>query len=393
MSEKTKQEYIDTISNKLFGKDAKDIKYVMITDFIHKSLLEENLNRTGLYNWVQTFDGKISLPGDIIDYNEFDIIHVNMSKQDRYLPTKIRKLLKDDSKTFIVANNDYTSELWEGVMEHPDVQAKFYEDADVLFGTEYYQSVALSEITGNKVYNIPHPANIKRLKSKYTNEKKPYIAVVWRRYDKFAYIPYLAAKELGVQLVLIGYDRAKDPNWYMTESLYDHVVQHTDYDNYLKVLNEALVIYNPYTLHSYDRLTVDTAGLGCVVVGSDRTWAMKKCYPNTICDPYDVRENKELLKKVLSDKEFYDSVRKYASEKVEYFNQENSKLRLLNSLLDNKEGEKVKGVIEYADTFGGSQEQSQSSYTQTFDDSKVEEPIKFEKFIGNVEQVSEDTKK
>ena len=112
----TKQEHIDMLSNKLFGKNATDIKYLMVTDFVHKSLLEENLNRTGLYNWIQTWNGKISKPGDVVDYNEYDIVHVNMSKQDRHLPASIRKRLKPESKTVIVCNNDYTSELWKVIM-------------------------------------------------------------------------------------------------------------------------------------------------------------------------------------------------------------------------------------------------------------------------------------
>lgn len=350
---KTKQEHIDELSKRLFGKEAKDIKYLMVTDFIHKSLLEENLNRTGLYNWIQTWNGKISKPGDVSDYNEFDIVHVNMSKQDRHLPASIRKKLDEDGKTMIVCNNDYTSELWEGNYEHPDVQSKYYGDADILFGTEYYQCVALSEITGGKVYNIPHPANVKRLKTLANSKKKPYIAVVWRRYDKFSYVPFLTARELGLQTVLVGYDRGQDPHWHITESMYDHVVYHTSYDKYVKLLSEAMIVYNPYTLHSYDRLGVDVAALGVVCAGSDRTWAMRHCYPKTICDVYDVRGAKDILKKLLTDKPFYDKVRDFAQHKVQYFNQENAKLRLLNSLLDSRDGTVCKGVIEYAEGFGG----------------------------------------
>ena len=366
-----KQEHIDILSNKLFGKNTIDIKYLMVTDFVHKSLLEENLNRTGLYNWIQTFNGKISKPGDVEDYNEFDIVHVNMSKQDRHLPATIRKALKADSKTMIVCNNDYTSELWEGNYEHPDVQAKYYEDGDILFGTEYYQSVALAEITGKKVYNLPHPSNIVRLKTLATTEKKNYIAVVWRRYDKFAYVPFLAAKELGLQTVLIGYDRAQDAHWHITESMYDHVIYHTDYDKYIKILAEAMIVYNPYTLHSYDRLGVDCAGMGVAVVGTDRTWAMKHCYPKTMCDPFDVRATKDLLKKLMTDRDFYNKIRGHAQHKAEYFNQENAKLRLLNSLLDSKEGTVVKGVIEYADTFG---EETTTQHSGDINDLIIEEP-------------------
>ena len=353
---KTKQEHINELSQKIFGKDAKDIKYLMVTDFIHKGLLEENLNRSGLYNWIQTFDGKISIPGDVKDYNEFDIVHINMSKQDRYLPSHIRRKLNKDGKTILICNNDYTTELWEGVMEHPDIQRKYYEDADLLFGTEYFQCTALSEITGGKVYNLPHPTNTERLKTMMNPDKKGYIAVLWRRYDKFAHVPFLAARDCGLQTVLVGYDRSQDAHWHITESMYDHVVYHTDYDAYLKILNEAALVYNPYTLHSYDRSGVDCAALGIPIVGSDRTWAMRQCYPKTMCDVYDVRKTKEMIQHILSDSVFYDKVCKYAQHKARYFSQEDAKLRLLNSIVDVKEGTDIKGVIEYADGFGESKE-------------------------------------
>ncbi|GAG15648.1 unnamed protein product, partial [marine sediment metagenome] len=248
----------------------------------------------------------------------------------------------------------------------------------------------LSEITGQKVYILPHPTNVERLRTKVNKEKKQYIAVVWRRYDRFAHIPFLSAKDLGIQTVLIGYDRKQDPNWHLTESLYDHVVYHTNYDNYLKILSEALIVYNPYTLHSYDRLAVDVAAMGVVSVGSDRTWAMKMCYPDTICDPFDVRTTKEILKKVLSDKDFYDKVSNYAYDKVEYFNQENAKLRLLNSILDMKEGfsensENVKGVIEYAASFGGSSSRSPEGRTKQVRRSEKDERLSVEEATKRME--------
>ncbi|MCJ7636094.1 MAG: hypothetical protein MUO21_01240, partial [Nitrososphaeraceae archaeon] len=63
------------------------------------------------------------------------------------------------------------------------------------------------------------------------------------------------------------------------------------------------------------------------------------------------------------DKEFYNKVCDYAQYKSEYFGQENAKLRLLNSILDAKEGTPAKGVIEYAESFGSEPKQDIIQYT------------------------------
>jgi hypothetical protein len=80
--EKTQDERIEELSQKIFGKSSKDIKYLLVTGYIHQQLLDEELARTGLYQWINVFNGEVKYPRDVIDYNEYDIIQVNLSGQD-----------------------------------------------------------------------------------------------------------------------------------------------------------------------------------------------------------------------------------------------------------------------------------------------------------------------
>ena len=54
---KTQEERIEDLSQEIFGKPSKDIKYLLVTNYIHKQLLEEELARTGLYQWLNVFRG------------------------------------------------------------------------------------------------------------------------------------------------------------------------------------------------------------------------------------------------------------------------------------------------------------------------------------------------
>ena len=112
---------IEDLSQKIFGKPSKDVKFLLLTNFIHRQLIEEEITRTGLYQWVNVFNGEIKYPRDIIDFNKYDIIQINMSPQDLHEVYEVRKALGPNTKTKLVVNNDFTSELWQGNYDFPTV--------------------------------------------------------------------------------------------------------------------------------------------------------------------------------------------------------------------------------------------------------------------------------
>jgi len=331
---------IEEYCQNIFGKPAKDIKYLLVTNYIHEILLKEELTRTGLYMWINVFKGEVKMPRDVEDYNKYDIIQINMSAQDLHLIGEVRKAIGENSKTKIVLNNDYTTEAWGMSFDFPPTVSREMQFADMMFGTEYFQTTAMSEISGRKCYVIPHPCDVKRLKSLTPRPKKDVISVLWRRYDQNSYIPSLMVRNQGLHTQLIGYDDKIDKKPFLTTTLYDYVVKGTNFMDFCDIMRESKIILDPFTFHSYSRATVDTAAMGIPVVGSNRTQSVNMCYPLTKIDPWDVKGARDLINKLQDDTEFYDTVVKIAKEKSEFYNYINSKHRYLKALYESVCGEK-----------------------------------------------------
>lgn len=330
---KTQDERIEELSQKIFGKPSKDIKYLLVTGYIHQQLIDEELSRTGLYQWVNVFNGEIKYPREVVNYNDYDIIQVNMSAQDIPLLATIKESLdKDNTRTRLVLNNDYTSEAWGSAFPSPDTIRRETAMADMVFGTEYYQVSALSEMMRRRVYNIPHPADVKRLKSIAPIPKKDIITTIWRRYDNHWYVPSLVTRNHGYTTYLIGYDKNQNPKTWLTTTMFDFVFEGTNYFDFCDQMRQSKILYDPFTFHSYNRAIVDCAALGVAVVGSNRTQSIMTLYPFTAVDPYDVLGGRRMIERLLEDKEFYDKVVNYALEHVEIYNHKNSLEKYLLAL-------------------------------------------------------------
>ena len=338
----SQEERIDYYSEKIFNKKAKDIKYLLLSEYIHDQLLSEDITRTGLYQWLNVFDGEIKLPREVDDYSKYDIIQINMSAQDIHLVRDVKERLGTDTKTKVILNNDYTTEMWQSAFDYPSTMSREINGADMLFGTEYFQVTALSELSGRKAYIIPHPADVKRLKSIIPIPKKNILSTIWRRYDNFYWIPHLATRNHGMTTQLLGYDKDVDKKVWVATTLFDMVSRGTNYFEFTDQLRESKIVYNPFTFHSYDRTTVDCAALGVPVVGSNRTQSMQICYPETCVDPYDVHTSRYLISRLNEDKAFYDHVVEVARKNVEFYNHLNSKERYLMSLDDALFGKDIK---------------------------------------------------
>ena len=330
--ELSQEERLECYTLDLFGKNVKDVKYVLITNYIHHQLLEEEITRTGLYQWINVFNGEVRTPRDVLDYNQYDIVQVNMSTQDIQEVANIREKIGKDSKTKLVVNNDYTTEMWGNAFGSPSTMAREISHADMIFGTEYYQVTALTELTGKKVFIIPHPADVRRLKALPQIPKKDIISTIWRRYDKHSYIPSLATRNHGLTTQLIGFDKNQDPKTWLTTTLYDYVFAGTNYFDYCDQMRESSIVYDPFTYHSFNRGAIDCAAMGVPLVGSNRTQSVNVCYPFTKVDPYDVSGARKLIQQLLTDDAFYKKVIDHAAKSVEYYNHENSMEKYLMAL-------------------------------------------------------------
>jgi len=319
---------IDELCQKIFNKDASSLKYLMVTNYVHTNLIEnEHYLRSGLYSWMPVMDGEVKLFKDVDkdELEKYDIIQVNMSAQDLHLLGDIREILGNESNTKLVANNDYTLELWAKSFPYLSTLKREIQHADMIFGTEPYQVGALELLLGRKVHLVVHPAFVKRLKSLNKVDQGQYVSVVSHRYDNNNIVPSIATKGVNVKKRLLGYNPATDSMKHQTSICYDEILQSTNYMDFCEMLMESKVVYDPFSLTSQGRVGWDCAALGIPAVGSDRNESYRTCYPKTCCDPYDVKRANELIKRLLNDKEFRDEVVEYAKEAVERVSYENSK--------------------------------------------------------------------
>lgn len=334
------QEERNKICQELFGKDEQDVKYLMLTCYVHHQLIEgEDCLRTGLYSWLPVWNGEVRAfqEMDPSEYKNYDIIHVNMSGQDIHILGNIKENLPKDSKTILVANNDYTVELWQGSFDYMDTMRREVNHADVLFGTEPYQVGALECLMGRKVHLIVHPCFTKRLKSLQKPKQKDVISMSWHRYDNYAIPPSLAIKDLGYKTRIIGYDPSVDKKMFNTSVHYNDILTGTNYMDFCNQLMESKVVVDPFTLTSQGRVGWDCAALGVALVGSNRNYSHRVCYPFSSCDPFDIKEIRRLTKLLLTDEQFRKKVIDYAYDAVEYVSYDSSKDKFLKAL---KEGSK-----------------------------------------------------
>lgn len=315
----------------------KKIKWLLVTNYVHRALLDnEDCLRTGLYSWIPAFDGEVKLFKDMEkeEFKNYDVIQVNLSGQDVHLLGEIRQILDDTgaTNTKLVANNDYTVELWQSSFDHLPTLRREIGYADMIFGTEPNQVNTLEVLMRRKVYLITHPCFTKRLKTLRPKNNKDVISVVSHRYDNYNGIPSLAVENLGPKTRLIGYDSSSDKFKFVTSTRYNQILEASNYFDFCEQLMESKVVVDPFTLTSQSRVGWDCAALGVPLVGSNRNYSVMKCFPKTAVPPFDIKAMREMTKKLLNDDKFRQEVIDYAREAVEYVSYENSTKKYLKAL-------------------------------------------------------------
>ena len=59
---------------------------------------------------------------------------------------------------------------------------------------------------------------------------------------------------------------------------------------------------------------------------------MRRCFPNLICDPFNIKQTFEIAKRVLTDEKWTEEQIDIAKEACEFYNYANSKARFLAAL-------------------------------------------------------------
>jgi hypothetical protein len=145
--------------------------------------------------------------------------------------------------------------------------------------------------------------------------------------------PYLISKDLGIPISVVGYMEDNDPQPKIFQKVLRwSVFPYMNFPDFIKVIKEAEIGYDPFYSYSYGRIPCDCAALGLPTVCSEFSYSARVCFPDTCVSPFEAKKSRELLKRLLSDKKFYEQVKEKALVNVEYFNHKNSKERFLKMI-------------------------------------------------------------
>lgn len=314
-----------------------DPKFLHLAYHIHDNLFQDRIMIGGFYNWHKVFDGDFSLyrnkAGNLEDY---DILFCGLSRPelDGIMISKMRQEIGWDSNTKIVVVIDYARELWVNTFNPWSLERELLQ-ADMIFTAEPSMGRAVTALIQNRrpVFHIPHPSNTDAIQeiAKPTDQRLEAMATIIHRYDNNWYDMFLVDKNLDNidnHVVLL------DPNIELQILAYFKFTKHGfQFTQYLEwVSNLKMVLDSYHKIHTYGRTAVDNASLQLPTVGSDWTWSQKYLWPSLTVPAGDVWSQVAVIKKLLSDNEFYLDAVEYASDKVDLYRYQNRKQDLLNKL-------------------------------------------------------------
>jgi len=306
------------------------MKYLTVTNWFDKELLPKIKHKTGYYQWLQVFKGDIELFSQVEDYEKYDVVQINMTGGDMNLIPEVRNILGKSSSTKIIASTDYAIELWQQRYGHPFLLKHMANCADAVISTEYCLATALTTLLGRKIYKIPHPADLNYLR-RQKKQPKNIAGVMYHRYDDQIYPPYLAIKNTGYTPALLGFIRKESRHWGIVNSLFPNIVGYTEHNEILKHMGRCKFLYEPTTIHTYGRVSVEAAAMGIPCVGSIFSEAQRTLFPELTSNPYDFIKIHKIIEK-LSNKDYVKKILETAKERVEVYSHKSCREAFMNVL-------------------------------------------------------------
>lgn len=321
------------------------------------NLITDSPTRPGLYQWYKAFkftgdEGEIKRLMDIApnDMDSYSIIHVNLSGDAQDIPETVKKLLRGSS-TKLILNVDYPIESFQQAFQFPGKFVKAIWIADFVFAVEpgqqsmlqylfsHIDELASEEVQRRKVTIplIPHPCATSETK-KFTvpvGERMDMLAVHFHRYSKHYIIPAMLVRNikhpsgLTIPTMLLGCTEETMP-----VGMFDFQHSYGDWEKFIYMLSHCTVGLTYSTVSSHSRFSEECACIGLPCVGTNNQYMENVLFPRLSHGVTDFEGIRQSLERLIKDEAFYNEVTAYASGKVEDYNWENSKARLLRCMAE-----------------------------------------------------------
>lgn len=283
-------------------------------------------------------------------FDDYNIIHLNLSGDAQDLPTTIKKLMRSTS-TKLILNLDYSVDNFQPAFLQPGKFISAIWSADFVFAVEPSQLALLQYLfthmkelasEGVKIREklvvplIPHPCPTEDTKkfAMPPDERMDIIAVQYHRYSKHYIIPAMLVRNImhpkapmPFPTMMVGCTDAS-----MATGLFDAQHSYTEWEGFMYLLSHCNYALTYSTVSSHSRFAEETASLGIPCVGSMNQYMVAELFPRIAHNLYDFEGMRQSLERLVRDEEFYKEVAAYASERVEGYGWEKSKQRLLEGM-------------------------------------------------------------
>ncbi len=311
------------------------LKYCIITNDVHSFVDKENIEAVGFYQWLNVFNGQIFRAGNVLHSlkdNDFDIIHVRLIPGNIEIIHSIRSIIGEKSKTKLVVSMDMPVKYWEKHSYDLDKLSHAAKKADFVFATEYTICRSLETLVNKPVYEMPYPADLKKIRSCVSQDKREnnnIINILYKnKINNFIWMRWFS-KRFNFKIRVIFY---KDVNEEMIEKLARNKIETIvckDEADFCKALNEGMALIAPYGYSNYGKWIIYAAALGTIVIGNQLLDASRRCYPFLYTNIHSIRACYKAISLHRQSREMLDYIRENALCRVEHYNWQNMKNRFL----------------------------------------------------------------
>ncbi len=339
------------------------LKYCILTNSKSAINKKNNFEFSGLYQWLNVFNGELITNLKKIKAGNYDIIHINITPEDIDLIKKTKKVLGQGPESIIVASLDLPVEKWFNNKKFCERIKNNSKHLDFVFATEFSICKQLEKIITNKVFEIAHPADILKLKLELGNtHKKDNIAVPhYKGFSKITELEYFTnhninqllfnnnLKKIGIfkfiTVIITTYQY-----FYLKFRIFTHNTIKKYFDKgykkkinlticynekqWIKELASNKYIYSQDTSNNYGKTSIYAAASGAIVLSNNLSDANRRCYPFNTAKPNNMSEIQMYFNWIRYDESVQKHIIETAKNRIEYYNWDNLRKKILDNLAD-----------------------------------------------------------
>ena len=328
-----------------------------------KKITKETIDAVGFYQWANALDGDICHIDEILhNYQDgdYDLVHFQLLQKNLHAIQSFRDKIGVNSKTKIMASMDISPKLWKVEFVRPQQLMDMIKCIDFVTATEYTIAKCLEEASGRKVFDIPYPADLNKIRSYKTNCKRKTLLTVLNdtpidQYEVFKNagfkflkpllyifkkkISLLFKKVIGIDLSFIYFndqersDKLLKLEWDKIKKSPLSVINVNEKELCNRLSGSKLVL-SMYKEPINGKLIIYAAALGCQLVGQATTEATRRCYAPNAHSNDDYKNFKGSFWWLIKEDATNRFLPLQAENKVEFYNHSNMRKKMMDFVWD-----------------------------------------------------------